>query len=203
MSTSILCFPDALGPEGARERLRRLQYRSVSIPRWLRGAPSDTLRGFEQVFVPSWLVAIDVTTRQNGRAEQASRTSIVVDRLSGECRALPQNAWVDEADPLCPHPETPDLISHDEAKRLAVHAMRWQLVRVGKLGGDLRLAPAHAERVNVPTWLGYYTSGNEQPIRVRCLNGSDGTAESATYAIKLLRYLRDGVTSAPGSIPES
>jgi hypothetical protein len=193
----LLNMPNALGPAAAYARLRGHSYGRLSPARWLRSAPADALSGFERVLVPNWLVSVDVATRRRRETAAEAPVRLVVDCLSGECRAVPDDASIDEVGPVDGFDGLTELVSADEAKRLAAQAMRWQLLRAGGIHlRDLRLSPAQAERAYIPIWLGYFTN-NEGRVRVRCLSGTDGTVENAIYAMKVLRMLRRTHGRAP------
>lgn len=181
----ILELPRAPDEQRVRVRLAGQRYRRFSPTRLLRGSPADALRGVERVLVPYWLVHLDVTT---ARRRGATRTSLFVDAVSGECRALPDGATVTErASGSAASVE--GQLSRADAMRLATHGVRWQVLRAGNVHlRGLELAPGDAEQVYLPTWLGYFTDAAGH-IRVRCVNGVDGGLESAVYAMKLLRGL--------------
>lgn len=179
----ILELPRAPDEERARVQLAGQRYRWFSPARLLRAAPVDTLRGVERVLVPYWLVHLDVTTTRRD-----TRTSLFVDAVSGECRALPDGASVTER-AVEPAAWVERQLSRDDAMRLAAHGLRWQVLRAGNVHlRGLALAPNDAELAYLPTWLGYFT-GAAGHIRIRCVNGIDGALESPVYAMKLLRAL--------------
>lgn len=189
----ILNQPNGIGADDARRRLEIQRYSLLSPARLLRAASADVLGGFERVLVPSWLITLDVTmSNQTGRAAADSKPwRLVVDRLSGECRVVPDGTTVEETDVVGELHQESGWVPEDEAKRLAAQAMRWQILRSGSIHlRGLELIASRAQPVYCPVWLGYYTSA-KGGVRVRCLNGNDGTAESAVYAIKVLRHLKD------------
>jgi hypothetical protein len=197
-SPRVLNLPKAPGPEAVRESMRRYAYGAFTTARLLRAAPTDELRGFERVLVPTWLVCLDVvsvTRGRRGRPDEAS-ARVFVDCLSHECRALPDGTTVEDNDDVAATVETAtDLVAEADAKSLAHKALRWQLLRSGGINlRDLEMSASRAEEVYVPVWLGYY-SGDRGRVRVRCLNGVDGTPESASYAMKVLRMLQEPVST--------
>ncbi|MQA03600.1 MAG: hypothetical protein GEV07_13055 [Streptosporangiales bacterium] len=189
MTERILRLPGALGADGVRARLAAQRYRRFSPARLLRGAPPDSLRGVEQVLVPSWLVRLDVTTARRGRSG-TRQTSVFVDGVSGECRAVPDGASVVELDATTrAAARVVNQVPAEDATRLAAHGIRWQVLRAGNVHiRSLQLSPTDAELVYLVTWLGYFT-GAPGHIRIRCVNGVDGGVESAVYAMKVLRGL--------------
>jgi hypothetical protein len=195
-SPRILQMPKALGPDAAREALRRQAYGALSTARLLRAAPTDDLRGFEQVLVPCWVIGLDVVTATRGRRNKVdeTRARVFLDCLSRECRAVPDGASFEDADPAAAVEDPADMVSADEARELAGQALRWQLLRSGGVNlRDLSMSAATAEPCHLPVWLGYF--GNDSGrIRVRCLSGADGGAENASYAMKVLRMLQDPAT---------
>jgi hypothetical protein len=194
-SPRILHMPKALGPDAAREALRRQAYGALSTARLLRAAPTDDLRGFERVLVPCWVIGLDVVTATRGRNKvDETRARVFLDCLSRECRAVPDGASLEDGEPVAGVEDPAELLSADEARELAGQALRWQLLRSGGLNlRDLSMSAATAEACHLPVWLGYF--GNERGrIRVRCLSGADGGAENASYAMKVLRMLQDPAT---------
>jgi hypothetical protein len=195
-SPRILHMPKALGSEAAREALRRQAYGVLSTARLLRAAPTDELRGFEQVLVPCWVIGLDVVTATRGRRDKVdeTRARVFLDCLSRECRAVPDDASLEGGDAPAGLEIPANLVSADEARDLAGQALRWQLLRSGGINlRDLSMSAATAEPCYLPVWLGYF--GNDRgSIRVRCLSGADGGAENASYAMKVLRMLQDPAT---------
>jgi len=192
-SPRILHLPKALGPDAAREALRRQAYGALSTARLLRAAPTDDLRGFERVLVPCWMIGLDVVTATRGRCHKVdeTRARVFLDCLSRECRAVPDGATFEDGDPVAGVEDPAQLLSADEAKELAGQALRWQLLRSGGVNlRDLSMSAATAQPCHLPVWLGYF--GNDRGrIRVRCLSGADGGAESPSYAMRVLRMLQD------------
>lgn len=183
----ILELPRAPDEQRVRVRLAGQRYRRFSPVRLLRGSPADALRGVERVLVPYWLVQLDVTTGRR-RGTTRTRTSLFVDAVSGECRVLPDGATVTEH-AAGSAASVEGQLSKADAMRLATHGVRWQVLRAGNVHlRGLELAPGDAEKVHVPTWLGYFTDAAGH-IRVRCVNGIDGALEGAVYTMKLLRGL--------------
>jgi hypothetical protein len=189
----ILHMPKALGPDAARDALRRQAYGALTTARWLRAAPTDQLRGFERVLVPCWVIGLDVVTATRGRRGQVDQTRarVFLDCLSRECRAVPEAASLEDGDPITGIEDPADLVPAHEARELAGQALRWQLLRSGGLNlRDLSMAAATTHPCHLPVWLGYF--GNDRGhIRVRCLSGADGGVENAAYAMKVLRMLQN------------
>jgi hypothetical protein len=192
-SPRTLHMPKALGPGAARESLRRQAYGAITTSRLLRAAPTDELRGFERVMVPCWVIALDVITASTRRRDKTDQTRarVFLDCLSRETRAVPEDASLEDGDPVAGLEDPTNLVSADEAIDLASQALRWQLLRSGGINlRDLRMSATTAEPCHLPVWLGYF--GNDQGhIRVRCLSGADGGVENAAYAMKVLRMLQD------------
>jgi hypothetical protein len=195
-SPRILNMPKAIGPDAAREALRRQAYGALTTARLLRAAQTDELRGFERVLVPCWVIGLDVVTATRGRRDtmDQTRARVFLDCLSRECRAVPDGARLEDGDPVAGVEDPEDLVPADEARELAGQALRWQLLRSGGANlRDLSMSAATAEPCHLPVWLGYF--GNDRGrIRVRCLSGADGGLESATYAMKVLRMLQEPAT---------
>jgi hypothetical protein len=195
-SPRILHMPKALGPDAAREALRRQAYGALTTARLLRAAPTDELRGFERVLVPCWVIGLDVVTATRGRRGKVdeTRARVFLDCLSRECRAVPEGASLEDGDPVAGVEDPAKLVSADEARELAGQALRWQLLRSGGINlRDLSMSAATAEPCQLPVWLGYY-GDDRGHIRVRCLSGADGGAENASYAMKVLRMLQEPAT---------